>query len=355
MIRVYSRTQANPQYFTKDRAAELEGVRDGPAGRWLRGTGPLDDDAVANVFASTLRSATIGYDLVIAAPRPISILLANDERQAPAIVAAHQRAVSSAVAYLEDRGAVVRERRFGEVYEEPAQWRRIAAFTHGINRHGEPHLHDHVLVGAHTMAATTALDGRALRAHALTADSLYRAQLRDDIGRTTTWQPWRSFAGAELVAGLDEGYRALWGGHFDDRPAKREWTRDEIKEQWARDLERYEPLTQVTRPDFDRGVVDSHRFAGALSVLSAPHRRDVVAALADAAPLGVDAQLAQRRVDEWLPEARDSRGLREVVLSPRRAMSLGRDDTPSRFLSLEAATDLYRSRDRSSEREGRSR
>jgi len=355
MIRVYARTRANPQYFTRDPAAELEGVRSGPAGRWVRGSSPLDEAAVAGVFASHLRSATVGYDLVIAAPRPVSILVALDERQAPAIVSAHQRAVTSAIDYLEHRGVVVRERRFGETWEEPAQWRSIVAFTHGVNRHGEPHLHDHVLVGAHTVGATTTLDGRALRAHALTADSLYRAHLRDDIGRTTSWQPWRSFSGAELVAGLDEGYRALWGGHFDDRPGKTVWTRETIRERWEGDLERYLPLTEVPMPAIGPQVLDAHRFSAHLSERTSLHRRDIVAALAEATPRGLDAALAQRRIDEWYPELRDERGLREAVVTPRRAHSLGRDHGHERYLVLDDALDLHRSRERSFEREGRSR
>ena len=357
MIRVYGRTQPNAQYFTQDRAEELDGVRAGPAGRWLRGSGPLNDEAVNKVFASTLRSTTVGYDLVIAAPRPLSILLAIDERHAPAVVAAHQRAVEGAVTYLEERGLVVRERRFGEDYEEPAQWRRIAAFTHGVNRHGEPHLHDHVLVGAQTVGATSALDSRSLRVHALTADALYRAHLRDEIGRTTPWQPWRSFTGAELVRGLDEGYRALWGGHFENRPPKQHWTRDEVRAKWARDLERFEPLTEIDMPELTRGGFNRHAYQAALSTKTSIHRRDIVAALSEASPLGIRSTELARLVDERYPELLDSRGLREPVISPRRALSLDRalEREPERTIAAYGVGESYRSRERSSARDGRSR
>jgi len=357
MIRVYGRTQPNARYFTQDRAEELDGIRSGPAGRWLRGTGPLDSEAISNVFASTLRSATVGYDLVIAAPRPLSILLAIDERHAPAVVAAHQRAVGGAVTYLEHRGLVVRERRFGEDYEEPAQWRRIAAFTHGVNRHGEPHLHDHVLVGAQTLGATSALDHRSLRVHALTADALYRAHLRDEIGRTTPWQPWRSFTGAELVRGLDEGYRALWGGHFEDRPAKQHWTREEVRAKWASDVERFEPLTEIDMPELSREGFNHHAFQAALSTKTSIYRRDIVAAFSEARPLGVSGIDVARIVDEQYPELRDSRGLREPVVTPRRALSLDRvlklDRT--RMIVGPSVGEAYRSREESSARDGRSR
>ena len=357
MIRVYARTQSNPAYFTGDRAEELDGVRDGPAGRWLRGSGPLSDEGVADVFLSRLRSRVVGYDIVIAAPRPVSIVMALDERHAPAVVAAHQRAVGSAVSYLEERGVVVRERRFGDVHEEPVQWRRIAAFTHGVNRHGEPHLHDHVVVGAHAVGATSVIDGRALRAHATTADSLYRSQLREEIGRTTSWTPWRSFGGGELVGGLDEGYRALWGGHFDDRPPKQLWTREGIQAKWARDLERFEPLTEVALPERTKPAFNHHRYRASLSTVTSIHRRDVMEALADALVFGGSAAEVTRQVDRWYPELRDSRGLREEVLTPRRAFSLGRELSrePAREREPSRLHLNYRSRDRSSEGEGRSR
>lgn len=102
-------------------------------------------------------------------------------------------------------------------------------------------------------------------------------------------------------------------------------------------------------------VLDAHRFSAHLSERTSLHRRDIVAALAEATPRGLDAALAQRRIDEWYPELRDERGLREAVVTPRRAHSLGRDHGHERYLVLDDALDLHRSRERSFEREGRSR
>ena len=74
MLRIFIRRSNNVAYFTSDRALELEGVRDGDPGWWLRGAGDTRSDGdVARVFTGTERSLVRGYDLVFAAPRPISI------------------------------------------------------------------------------------------------------------------------------------------------------------------------------------------------------------------------------------------------------------------------------------------
>lgn len=323
MIRVYPRTSADVSYFTNDPALELDGLRDGPAGRWLRGSGPLEEDAVARVFASTSRARTVGYDIVIAAPRPTSILLAVDAASAPAIVAAHQEAAREAINYLEERALVVRDRRFGGDYEDPASWARIAAFTHGVNRHGEPHLHDHVLVGAQPVGQTGVLNRRALSVHLLAAGAVYGAHLRDAVARDTPWRPWRSFYGTDHVLGLDEGYRALWGGHFEDRPAKEQWTRAEIQERWAAELTRFEEVAVVPAPRRGRDTIDEHRFAASFEGQSRVTRSDIVAAWANAAPWGLSAQTVDRAITLQYPELHDARGSREESISLSRARQIG--------------------------------
>ena len=66
------------------------------------------------------RSQIVGYDLVVAAPRPLSTLLAVDPFHASGVVDAHRASVRAAVDYLEDRALVVREQRGGEVRERSA-------------------------------------------------------------------------------------------------------------------------------------------------------------------------------------------------------------------------------------------
>lgn len=320
MVRLLPRTGTDVSYYLNDPAAELDGVRSGPAGRWLRGDGPVDSDRVEAVLRTTPRARVTGYDIVVAAPRPLSMLLAIDPDAAPVVVASHQRAVQMAVGYLEERAVVVRQRFLGHDVEDPAQWGAIASFTHGVNRQGEPHLHDHVIVGALPKGERTVLDRRSLQHHLATADALYRAVLRDDVGRQTSWTPWQSARGIDHVGGLDEGYRALWGGHFAERGTKRRWTREEIVRKWESDLRSFTPLATVPVPPRPRGQINEYAFGRALRGESRLDRPRLLAAWCNAATYGAPADELQGSFDRYYPQLVQCRGFRSRLLSPREAL-----------------------------------
>jgi hypothetical protein len=304
----------------------------------------------------TSRSVLVGYDLVIAAPRPVSILLATEPSLAPGVVAAHRRAVSATVDYLDDRALVTVEQRGGERHREAAQWQRILAYTHGVNRHGEPHLHDHVLVGARPLGSNVVLERRSLSAHLLSADALYRASMRDELTTSLGRPAWQSFTGRDNVLDLDEGYRALWGGHFSDRGEKRHWSRDEILAQWRNDLERFEPVTTLAPPP-RRTTLDEHRFRGSFEGRTRIDRASIVEAFANAAVYGVAPKTLSELVDTHYPELRDARGLESPLLSrdAARQVALVQERGP-RPLDLAATQEWrQRSRERSLEYTPRSR
>jgi len=358
VLRLLPRRSNDVKYFTDDLAHELDGLRDGSPGWWLRGEGDtrvLSD--VARVLVTSERSAIYGYDLVVAAPRPISVLLAVDPEHASGVVAAHRASVRAAMAYLEDRALVVRECREGVTRYDAASWQRVVSFTHGLNRHGEPHLHDHVLVGARPAGERNVLDSRALYAHALSADALYRTSLRYELAQRTPWSVWRSFEGVEHVAGLDEGYRALWSGHHSDRGEKLTWSRDETKASWARDRERFQPLGQLPVPSRDRTVLDEHRFSGALEGRRDVARRHVLAAWADAAPFGQDPNDLTRALDALYPRLLGSGGVHEPTMGVAQARMIGvvRELGPRPLDRREFDSWCQRSRERSRSRDGRSR
>jgi hypothetical protein len=50
------------------------------------------------------------------------------------------------------------------------------------------------------------------------------------------------------VVGLDEGYRALWPGHHDERGEKLSWSRAQALSTWSRDRERFEALGVIWSP-----------------------------------------------------------------------------------------------------------
>ncbi len=320
MLRIFIRRSNDVAYFTGDRALELEGVRDGDSGWWLRGEGDTrSEHDVARVLTGTDRSLVLGYDLVFAAPRPLSILVALDAEHARDIVDAHRESVRASVGYLEDRALIVRDRRGGGDRDEKGRWRDIVSFTHGINRHAEPHLHDHVLVGARAQDAHTVLDSRALFAHAVAADALYRSTLRYEVAQRSSWTAWRSFRGIEHVAGLDEGYRALWGGHFAQRGEKVLWRRDAVVATWANDVSRFQALGSIAPPARGARVLDEHSFAASFEGSSGVTRRQIVQAWATAARFGQSASGITAAVDELYPELLGSRGVREVSISIARA------------------------------------
>jgi hypothetical protein len=358
VLRLLPRRSNDVTYFTNDAARELEGVRDGGPGWWLRGAGDTRDPSdVAKVLLTSQRSSVYGYDLVIAAPRPVSILLAIDPEHASGVVAAHRASVGATIAYLEEHALTVRERSGGEEREMAATWQSVVGFTHGLNRHGEPHLHDHVLVGARPEGQRNVLDSRALYAHAPAADALYRASLRHELAERTAWTAWRSFEGIERVVNLDEGYRALWSGHHRDRGEKLSWSRDETLAAWSRDKERFESLGSSRAPENPRDVLDEHRFAGALEGRLDVARRHVLAAWADAAAFGQDPRDLSRSLDELYPQLQGRRGVYEPTIGVREARMMGRVRVAGpRPLERDQFNEWrQRSRERSFAIEGRSR
>lgn len=325
MIRVLTRRSHDVSYFTDDRALEIEGLRDGDAGWWLRGSGDVSDQhSVSKVLRTSERSSVLGYDIIVAAPRPTSILLAIDAQHGPGVVAAHRASVVSALDYLEQHALVVRDRRGGEDRDHAGRWTGIVGFTHGVNRHGEPHLHDHVLVGALPEGSRTVLDSRGLFAHLVAADALYRTSLRHELSERTPWTAWRSFEGVEHVVGLDEGYRALWGGHHADRGEKLQWRRRDAMDRWSEDRSRFDALGVIDPPSRDRSTLDEHTFAGAFEGRPDVARRHVITAWSNAAQFGQSSTAVTHAVDSLYPQLNGARGVREPSISVREARMIAR-------------------------------
>ncbi|NNN10016.1 MAG: relaxase domain-containing protein [Acidimicrobiaceae bacterium] len=358
MLRILVRRSRDVSYLTDDPALELEGVREGPAQWWWRSAvDATRNDEVQQVLQTSERSAVVGYDLIVAAPRPVSILVALDLEHAPAVLKAHRRAVSDALEYLEQRAVVVRERRDHDDRDVPGRWANVVGFTHGVNRHGEPHVHDHVLVGARPDGARGVLDSRALFAHVATADALYRSSLRAGVSSATPYALWRSFEGVEHVAGLDEGYRVLWGGHFADRGVKQHWSRREALATWHDDLSRFEVHGTMASPVRDPGLLDEHTFTAAFEGRPGVARRHLVQAWANAATWGSSARDVTESVDELYPDMSAARGVREEMLSVHEARMIAetrvRGARPLRPREIESWR--QRSREISREAGGRSR
>lgn len=347
MIHAFVRRSSDVEYLTADRAEELDGLRSGGPGWWLRGGGDERSASdVGTILATTPRSTVTGYDLVVAAPRPLSILIAIDTDVAPEVVSAHRDGVSAAVDYLEERALVVRRRVAGDELVEGAQWSRVVSFTHGVNRDGEPHLHDHVLVGALPAGASTVADSRSLFAHLGAADSVYRATVRDVMNLRTERTAWRTFAGNELVSGVDEGFRAIWSGHIDERGPKNAWTRRAIVEHWRDDAARFEAVGTPRAPHYR--AFDEHRFRGAFEGATHITRRDLVRAWADASPFGASGAEIGAAIDRLHPHLGLARGMAERPLRLVEARRVDRELERTRESSLVVGPGEGRYRERDS-------
>lgn len=356
MLRIFVRRSEDVRYFTDDAALEIDTLRPGAAGWWLRGRGdPMEPGDVSRVFTTTARSRVVGYDLVFAAPRPLSILLAIEPDHGRRVIDAQRESVRAAMTYLEEYALVVRDRRGHGDEERSARWESVVGFTHGVNRHGEPHLHDHVLVGARPGGESVVVDSRSLFAHARAADALYRSTLRFEIARSTPFRPFRSFASGDVVEGIDEGYRTLWGGRYNERGLKVMWSREAIVEKWRDDLRRFEPLGIVARSQHNTLTLHEHTFGSVLEGRYSVGRRHLIEAWANAATFGQLARDVGRSVDVLFPQLRDSRGVREPTISVAEARQIAavRERGARPLTADELVEWRYRSRDLS--RDARSR
>ena len=352
MIRIVARHSLDASYYVADESLELDGVRHGPPGHWIRGSGPIDGSVLERSWRTSPRATIAGYDLIVAAPRTVSILLAvggiDEQRQ---VVADHRESVRAAIGYLEDRALVVNTKMAGESIEQRGRWSSIVSFTHGVNRIGEPHLHDHVLVGALPSHRSRVLSRQALSAHLLAADAIYRAEFRFRINEYGVRRAWRTLGGVDIVYGVDEGHRALWPGDRAWGVQKETWTRGAILEKWSKDLLRFEPI-QMREPPIRTASVNEQifgaHFEGAISVA----RRDLIAASANASSSGLLRSSVEDFVDTHYPDLAADRGLieRRIGVTEARQSALVKARGPRPLEAQDVARWHQRERPRSIER-----
>lgn len=192
-----------------DAAQSLGGAEDyyGEAGRapstWVgRGaqrlglSGPVSDRGLRRAFAGEhplhgelLRARrgpqhNAAIDLTFSAPKSVSLLFGVGAPDVEAQVrGGHDAAVAAALGYLERRAVRVRRGRNG-MRVLPAEGFVAATFRHRASRAGDPQLHTHAVVANMALGPDgrwTALDARPIYAHAMAAECLYQAVLRERL------------------------------------------------------------------------------------------------------------------------------------------------------------------------------
>jgi conjugative relaxase-like TrwC/TraI family protein len=235
VLTVFSLHHNRADYYLADLAAELSFIRarggpDGPrlaagqAGRWL-GRGAERLGLVGGVEAAPFRAVLGGrrpadnralgsgralsvsaFDLTFAAPKSVSVLVAlAPTHVAAGVLAAHDTAVGSAFEYVETRALAVRRGTGGDRWVLPVTGATAAAFTHGLSRAGDPHLHTHLVLANLAQGDDgrwSALDSRGLFAHARAAGELYRAHLRSEMSDRLGVDWVRTAGGWSEVAGV---------------------------------------------------------------------------------------------------------------------------------------------------------
>ena len=299
----------------------------------LRGTGPSGDRLRREPDARSV----IGFDLTFSAPKSVSVLYGvGDPAISQATREAHDEAVQQALGYLERAACRTRRGRGGKEHVR-GEGLVVATFRHRTSRAGDLQLHTHAVVANMTRAdgRWSALDGRAIYAHARTAGFLYQAALRGELSERlgVEWGPVRR--GVADVQGIDPGVLS----HFSRRTkeirdrldelgarsakaaelAALETRRrkeydvpvDRLREEWrARAAEhglgRDELRRVVGRRDVERrapepldpAFLDSHD--GLTREASTFDRRDVLREWAEAHRAGAPVSEVERLADEWL-------------------------------------------------------
>jgi conjugative relaxase-like TrwC/TraI family protein len=236
----------------------------------IRGCHPAD----GSVLRSMTKASTVAaVDLTFSAPKSVSVLFAvagGDVSEA--LVQAHERAVASAVSYLE-REACRTRRGHGGMERVSGEGFVAAAYRHRLSRAGDPQLHTHVVVANLTRAdgRFTALDAHTLYEHKSAAGALYRAALRAEVRERLPWASWQRVGrGLFEIDGVPDDVLR----HFSQRRAEIEERAAElVGADAARSLsrERMQGIALATRRPKSHDSIDGEQWRADARARSAEH------------------------------------------------------------------------------------
>src|ERR1700686_1258453 len=87
-------------YYLCDAPHELDGLRDGPAGRVVVGRGTDASKLLVGMLDRASADGPAALDVIVAAPKPVSLLLALEpDHAALGVGALHERSVDARVSY----------------------------------------------------------------------------------------------------------------------------------------------------------------------------------------------------------------------------------------------------------------
>ena len=124
-----------------------------------------------------------GYDLTFSAPKSVSIAMAvSNQSDAKLIQAAHDKAVSAALQFVQDKQAQTRTGHDGLVKEKASLI--VATFNHQTSREQDPQMHTHAFVfniSERQNGTTGSLDATKIYDYKMATGAIYRAELASQL------------------------------------------------------------------------------------------------------------------------------------------------------------------------------
>lgn len=310
-----------------------------------------------------------GWDFAVNAPKSVSImaLVAGDAR----IIAAHEKAVGTALDYLEEHAAL-RRRDQGEIIHETTGRLLFARFTEHASRELDPHLHTHVVILNMTNggegAPMASLETRAMFAEQMAAGQIYRNELAHGLrglGYEVESDPRRGLfevkgVPAALVADMSRrsaqieahakdhgltGQAARRQSFYETRRAKEKVGLDELQGYWAMRSAPYaQMLGDIREQAGNRGEHTQEIDAGsarraALFGIREAETREAVNNLGQLLRTGLASHVGEVRLVDIRPliEAHEERGRLLAVREPTGDQIFTRGRTTRRTARLELA------------------
>lgn len=272
-----------------------------------------------------------GWDFAVNAPKSVSImaLVTGDER----IIAAHEKAVGTALAWLEDY-AQLRRRMNGEIVHETTARLAYARFTEFASRELDPHLHTHVVILNMTRhegdEQMVSLETRAMFAEQMAGGQIYRNDLAytlRELGFEIEFDPRRGlFEMKDMPRGLItdmsqragqieahakehglEGQAARMASFYKTRGPKQKVSLDSLRAQWTQRSEKYAgKLNDICEAADERGdlTLDTDPAAArraALFGLRQSETREAVNNLGKLVRTGLASHVGEVRLADILP------------------------------------------------------
>lgn len=160
-----------------------------------------------------------GWDLVVAAPKSVSMLHAiGDEWTRETIEAGHRYAIARAMDYLGQHGGYTRVRTPGakEASVVPSSALSGVVYEHRTSRNVDPHLHAHVLLHNRVLDPASgewvSIDGTSMMHETKPAGMVYQATLRSFLtsNLSVTWQHVDPRSGVADLTGLSREQIEDW-------------------------------------------------------------------------------------------------------------------------------------------------